>query len=543
MRWLLLGPLVSTSCSNLAEKKIRTKKNWPHYGALLTAIIIHPASVDIAKLFSFSYSPADAAFHSFYKVPSLQTPAQPTPNLVFIYLEGLERTYFNEHIFPGLVTGLREIEEQSLSFVNMGQTWGANWTIAGVTASQCGIPLVSGGNSMAGMDLFLPGALCLGDMLNDEGYHLAFMGGAFLDFAGKGKFYSSHGFTEVLGKNVLLPHLADPDYSSFWGLYDDSLLELAQEKFEALSAAGEKFGLFLLTLDTHHPKGHQSQSCSEQIYGDGTNSILNAVRCSDYLVTQFVSKILASEYAKNTVIVIASDHLALPNTASRQLEKVDRKNLFIIISPHKMHLGKNTKKGSTLDIGPTLLSVLGYDITALGLGRNLFSNESTLVAAIENPNTTLKEWRGQLTGLWEFPDLPEKITIDPINDLLRFNDRIVKIPVLFELTEDMRTIDIKFPFYGAENLSHHLYTTGKKTPFLWVDTCKRIYALDTRLGSKGICVYAGTLGNQEGISRTVDEEIQLSIIEAMKRSYTMPVMDTLYKNRKLYLKVDRTKSN
>lgn len=113
-------------------------------------------------------------------------PAAQAKNLVYIYAESLERTYLDENLFPGLITELKELEQSALSFTGLEQVSGTHWTIAGMVASQCGIPLVtaSGGNAMSGIDRFLPGATCLGDVLHTRGYNLIYMGGADNDFAG-----------------------------------------------------------------------------------------------------------------------------------------------------------------------------------------------------------------------------------------------------------------------------------------------------------------------------------------------------------------------
>ena len=48
------------------------------------------------------------------------------------------------------------------------------------------------------------------------------------------------------------------------------------------------FNLTLLTVDTHHPTGNASHSCSK--YGAIDNSILHAVHCTDYLVGRFIER-------------------------------------------------------------------------------------------------------------------------------------------------------------------------------------------------------------------------------------------------------------
>ena len=60
-------------------------------------------------------------------------------------------------------------------------------------------------------------------------------------------------------------------------MYDDSLFELAWEEFISLAQHEEPFGLFLLTLDTHHPDGYSSASCQKAIdqYPDNELRVFN----------------------------------------------------------------------------------------------------------------------------------------------------------------------------------------------------------------------------------------------------------------------------
>ena len=79
-------------------------------------------------------------------------------NIIFLYLEQFERTYMNEEIFPGLTPNLKRLEKDAISFTNISSPYATNWTIAGMVASQCGIPLltpIASENSMVGMDKFL----------------------------------------------------------------------------------------------------------------------------------------------------------------------------------------------------------------------------------------------------------------------------------------------------------------------------------------------------------------------------------------------------
>ena len=122
-----------------------------------------------------------------------------------------------------------------------------------------------------------------------------------------------------------------------WGFYDDTVLDEAWKKFEELSRSGQRFSLFTLTVDTHHPDGFISRTCNRKKYDfDGKpNQSFSAVSCSQENIAAFINKIKASPWFKDTVIVVSSDHLAMNNTAWKYLNKQDRNNLFFVIRDDK----------------------------------------------------------------------------------------------------------------------------------------------------------------------------------------------------------------
>ena len=262
--------------------------------ALFFSLAINPGISDLTSLVKHTYWVShedDVVSHEDeqpidYLIPDDATANLNNKNLVYIYLESVERTYLDENIFPGLMPNLKRIETVSLSFTDIWQIVGSNWTIGGMVSSQCGIPLFipSGPNSMVGINRFLPEATCMGDILSANGYELSYLGGSRLAFAGKGNFYKTHGFTQVEGFDELIGNLSDTSYRSDWGLYDDTLFDILKQRFNELSTAETPFGLFALTLDTHHPNGHVSTYCNDVKYKDGLNPILNAVHCSDKMV-------------------------------------------------------------------------------------------------------------------------------------------------------------------------------------------------------------------------------------------------------------------
>lgn len=165
-------------------------------------------------------------FSEYYKTPSIQSLSDEHPNLVYIFAESFETTYFDETLFPSLAENLKEFQPQSVNFTDIRQVKGTSWTIAGATAVLCGIPLVtptsstklSQGNSMSQMSAFYSGATCMSDLLHKEGYKITSRRGASLKFAGTDKLYRTHGFEEIKGLDELKPGLKNPSYVNAWGL-------------------------------------------------------------------------------------------------------------------------------------------------------------------------------------------------------------------------------------------------------------------------------------------------------------------------------------
>lgn len=436
---ILIGFLAFWIIKKDKSKKIIKKFVIISYLLISICLIVNPLSADLYGFYADKKEAGNIEnYEKYYHEPSMQKITE-NKNLVMIYAEGLEETYFNQEVFPDLTKNLNKLKERSDSYTNIKTVYGTSWTIGGMVGSQCGLPLITYGasNNLSGMEDFLPLATCLGDLLKQEEYHLVYMGGASLSFAGKGEFYQTHGFDEVYGRDELFSILGSDLYHNNWGLYDDSLFGLVYEKYEKLAKTEDKFALVTLTLDTHHPDGDPSKSCADIKYQDGSNEMLNAVACSDYLISELINKIILSDYADDTVIVLLSDHLAHKNAAFDELNKLDRKNLLMVIDPSENSKKINNNLGSSLDIGPTILPYLGYEVN-LGLGRDL-NDLNRNQSEIEYIQENLKCWEKGFINFWKFPTIRDDITIDINKNILKIDDNIFALPALITLNEKLET--------------------------------------------------------------------------------------------------------
>jgi phosphoglycerol transferase len=144
-------------------------------------------------------------FSAHYVDPStVQLKPRHLKNLVLLYVEGLENSYGDSALFgKDLLHGLHALP--GATFSNYQPAPGSSWTMGGLVATQCAIPLRTMsvlGSARAGEQSasFLPNAVCLGDVLATMGYRNVFLGGARLAFAGKGQFLADHGYSERYGK-------------------------------------------------------------------------------------------------------------------------------------------------------------------------------------------------------------------------------------------------------------------------------------------------------------------------------------------------------
>ena len=458
---------------------------------IFCSIIFAPFIKDFYKFITLDDTSTDDNFFFEQDISYFDS----TKNIIFIYLEQLERTYLDKTLFPGLTPNLARLEKMSLSFTDISSPKATNWTIAGMSASQCGIPLytpVASGSSMSGIDKFLPSALCIGDILKIRDYNLHFIGGADLDFGGKGKFYKSHGFDVVEGWTELKTQISNPNYRSPWGVYDDELLDIVSQRINFLHNDKNPFGIFALTLDTHHPNGYISNTCKEKPYQDGSNPILNAVHCADFLAGRFIDNLLTSPIFKNTTLVVLSDHYARINTASDMLDKGNRKNLFMIfdadINPRKLNM-----RGNVFDVGPTVLSLIGTNIRGLGLGRNLFFQESLQTQDIDKIISLNKK---KVLNLWSFPQLKSGFNIDLVKQRIIFGDRYSHFPAIF-VFDNNQIEKIIYDFYYSVPLSRKIIDlnwTGSGNDdldknYIWIDECQKIYAsINTQSISETYCI-------------------------------------------------------
>ncbi len=324
-------------------------------------------------------------------------------NLIYIYLESMESSYFDTDsggvLNYNLIPNLYKLGEEEINFSNndsvggFNETIGSNWTIAAMVAQTAGLPLkfsTSSSSYNVENNSFLTGVTTLGDILEENGYKNYLYIGSDANFAGRNLYFEQHGSYEIFDyKTAIEEGKIDSDYYVWWGYEDKKLYDFSKEKLLELADNNEPFNFTLLTVDTHPTGGYLDETCE----ANHEENIENVIECADKMIIDFVNWIKDQDFYENTTIIIVGDHL---NMDSSFMDNANERYIYNVIlnSSVEPENAKN-RKATSFDMFPTTLASIGVEIedNQLGLGVNLFSNKQTLNEkyGIEKLNNELKK--------------------------------------------------------------------------------------------------------------------------------------------------------
>jgi len=317
-------------------------------------------------------------------------------NLIYIYLESMETTYLPKDLGGvqeknNYIPNLTELALENISFSDDGagtlggfhSILGTGWTMGALMGTTSGIPFslsVFGDqsyNALGKYGSFVNGLTNLGDILEERGYRQEFLCGSDASFAGRNTYFKVHGDYELFDYHTAIKeHYIDWGYYVWWGYEDKILFDIARDELTELAAGDEPFNFTMLTVDTHHVGGYLCDECGDE-YG---TTLENVIACTDRLVGEFIEWCKTQPFYENTTIVITGDHPRMDTQLVSKSSFYNRTiyNCFInsVVQPEKLY----DREFTSLDMFPTILSAMGYEIEGerLGLGTNVFSNQPTL---------------------------------------------------------------------------------------------------------------------------------------------------------------------
>lgn len=365
---------------------------------VLSLLLLGYAAVDSGlAAYAVSYFQESTLYEDEYKDPSQVSVTFPEQkrNLIYILLESMETSYFSRDeggaLEYNLIPELYSLAQDNINFSDndsvggFQETTGTSWTVGSMVGQTAGIPLKTPSNvedwqnGYGTNGNFLPGATTLQNILHDNGYYQALMVGSSSSFGGRSVYYSTHGTDKIYDiYTARQDGIVPSDYFVWWGMEDLYLFEYAKQELTKISQQDQPFAFTMLTVDTHHVGGYTCALCGDE----HEESLENAISCSSRQVYAFVQWLMEQPFYENTTIVITGDHCSMDNGYFERNVDADYSrhvyNCFInsAVEPAR---SKN-RQFCAMDMFPTTLAAMGCTVSGerLGLGTNLFSNQSTL---------------------------------------------------------------------------------------------------------------------------------------------------------------------
>ena len=327
-------------------QNITIKNYYIRITILLAFIFLNPASLSLIKSFNLTYGNSNINnnldFHDYFKSVKNLPKDFSNRDLIVITAESLERTFYTNDNMKKLNLSLLK-RNDLIDFTNINQADGyTDWTIAGLVAGNCGLPLVD--------HSFYPNYNCFTDLLSQKKYNLMSIQGTSTEYSGNGNFYKVHNVDKIVGFNEIKSFFSEKNLElSHWGVHDDIVFDYALNQIKNFENKDNPYAIWVNTIDNHPPNGLLSSKC-EKISEHIESRMLKVVFCSDIYLNNFINQIIKEDKKKNNLIIIHSDHLLMSSSIVKKYfkNKQKRKNLFLIIDPYEV----KQKKKSTQKVTP-----------------------------------------------------------------------------------------------------------------------------------------------------------------------------------------------
>lgn len=281
------------------------------------------------------------------------------PNVIIITVESLSSDFCGA--FGGEMDNtpyLNAMAEDSYLFTNTFAT--GTRTVRGLEAISLSVPPTPGQSILRRENY--AGLSTLGDAFAQNGYKSDFLYGGYGYFDNMNAFFSENGYT--VKDRLSIP--SDEIFNeTIWGVADEILFTQVLRSMDEHAAAGEPAFEMVMTTSNHRPF-HFPEG---RVEGEqGTRE--GAVRYTDWAIHDFIERARQKPWFQNTVFVVIADHQA--SAAGKSDLPMERYRIpFLVYAPGLIAPGKTDRLTSQMDVGPTVLGMLGLSYTSTFLGHDV----------------------------------------------------------------------------------------------------------------------------------------------------------------------------
>ena len=218
-------------------------------------------------------------------------------------------------------------------------------------------------------------------VLKRDGYNsLFFYGGRGL-FDGMRSYAVRNGWDRFIEQKDF-PH---PAFATIWGVCDEDVLDRAIEEFRVMAQSGKPFLGTIMSVSNHKPYTYPRGRIPEDP-DKPSRTREKAVKYSDWCLGRFFEKARKESYWTNTVFVVVADHGARVY-GSQDIPIFSYEIPWVILGPAVVKEPRQIGTlGSSLDVSPTLLGLVGRPYETLFFGRDLLKDPPEGARALLNHN-------------------------------------------------------------------------------------------------------------------------------------------------------------
>lgn len=287
-------------------------------------------------------------------------------NVVFIIMESFGSEYTslandNESLTPFLDSLSKKSKLFTHAYAN-GKT-----SIKGIPAIVAGIPTLFDGSftySAYNANSFES----IGSLLKKKGYNTSFYHGGNNGTMGFDVFSKAAGFDYYFGRNE---YPNSQDYDGHWGIFDEPFFQFFKTQ---LDKEKKPFSVCFFSLSSHHPYTLPVKYKGK--FKGNSLAIGASIQYADYALAKFFESAKTANWFNNTIFVITADHTSISKNERYQTDAGIYSIPLLIYNPSQSNGEIIERTVQQIDIVPTILSQLNYDLPYFAYGNDINSSKA-----------------------------------------------------------------------------------------------------------------------------------------------------------------------
>ena len=304
-------------------------------------------------------------------------PARPRLNMVIFLEESLGSEFWGCLGRPKTLTPEMDklAAEEGLLFTNVYAC--GNRTVRGMEGVLSSFPPLPG-DSIVKRD-HSDNVETIARVLKRDGYSTMFLYGGRGLFDGMRSYSVRNGYDRFIEQK----HFDHPTFTTIWGVCDEDLYHRTVAECRSLAETGNPFFATVLSVSNHkpftYPKGRIPENPDQRQQA-------NAVKYADYSLGEFFRQAKKEPFWTNTIFVVIADHGARVY-GSQNIPIHSYEIPLLIAGPAVVKApARIGQLGSSLDVSPTLLGLVGRPYESLFFGRDLLKSRPEEGRAFLNHN-------------------------------------------------------------------------------------------------------------------------------------------------------------